>query len=116
MAILDYLKSHKTVDLLKLRDDKGYTVLHSASFKSSDSTVKCLLSCARDISLSGKNEKQKNTLIKDWVNIPSRDEQFTALHMASFRGNFKIIELLLENNANMHSVNKDGLTVMHTAA
>lgn len=110
------MKAHKTVDLLWLRDDKGYTVLHSASFKNSESMVKCLLQCARDISLSGQTEKQKNNLITEWINCPSRDEQFTALHMASFRGNYKIVELLIENKANIHAINKDGLTMMHTAA
>jgi ankyrin repeat protein len=115
-GVLDYLKGHRTVDLLKLRDDKGYTCLHSASFKNSEAMVKCLLSCARDITLQGKNEKAKNQAIKEWVNLPSRDEQFSALHMASFRGNFKIVEMLLENDASIHAINKDGLTMMHTSA
>lgn len=44
------------------------------------------------------------------------DEGFTALHFASYNGNFEMIKLLLENGADMHKRNKYGSSVLHVAA
>ena len=90
IGLLDYLRGNR-VDLTKLRNEKGYTVIHLASFKGNDSLVKILFSMAKDKSLEGKLEAEKYGLIKQWVNIKTSQDEFTALHMASYSGNWKIV-------------------------
>jgi len=34
-------------------------------------------------------------MIKEWVDAPT-DEQFTAIHFATYHGNFELIKLLVE--------------------
>ena len=41
---------------------------------------------------------------------------FTALHYASFRGNVKLCEKLIENFADINLINNNGLNVIHMAA
>jgi palmitoyltransferase len=38
------------------------------------------------------------------------------LHYAAFFGNFNIINLLLDNGANVFAVNSSGINMMHVAA
>lgn len=60
--------------------------------------------------------EDKKKALTNWVNYQT-DEGFTALHFATYHGNFPLIKFLVENaNANIHSKNKFGSTVMHVAA
>lgn len=115
LGTLNFLSTH-FVDLTKLRDSRGYTVLHVVAYKGLESMCKMLLQLARDRSLTEYDEKEKQKRIKDWVNIRTTEDEFTALHMASFSGKYSIVSLLIENKANIYAVNKDGLNMLHTAA
>ena len=115
IGLLEYLRTNK-IDLTKLRNEKGYTVLHLASFKGNDSIIKILFSMAKDKSLQGKLEAEKYGLVKQWVNFKTLTDEFTALHMASFSGNWKIVKTLLDHGANINAINKDGLNMLHTSA
>lgn len=75
-----------------------------------------LISVAKDKCLEGLDSNAKTERIKEWVNVKTKDDEFTALHMASFSGKYTIISMLIENKANIYSVNKDGLNMLHTAA
>ncbi len=57
------------------------------------------------------NEKQ----LKIYVNKKAQNG-FTALHYASFRGNVKLCEKLIENFADINLINNNGLNVIHMAA
>ena len=51
-----------------------------------------------------------------WTNSPT-DEEFTALHFATYHGNAQLIKFLIENcDADIHKKNKYGSTVLHVAA
>lgn len=52
--------------------------------------------------------------LKKWVNTPT-EQGYTAIHYASYRGNIDIINLLIENGAEVEVVNKRGLNVLHMA-
>ena len=53
----------------------------------------------------------------DWVNAnASSEDNFTALHFASFFGNLALIKLLVKHGANVHSVNHLGINMVHVAA
>ena len=62
------------------------------------------------------DEKERKKQIKHWVNIKTTEDEFTALHMASFSGKYSIVRMLIENKANIYAINKDGLNMLHTAA
>lgn len=57
------------------------------------------------------NEKQ----LKIYINKKAQNG-FTALHYASFRGNIKLCEKLIENFADINLINNNGLNVIHMAA
>ena len=44
------------------------------------------------------------------------EEGFTPLHFASFHGNIELIRLLIGYDANIFSVNKQGINMLHVAA
>jgi palmitoyltransferase len=44
------------------------------------------------------------------------DEGFTALHLASYRGNLRLIEMLEAEGADSKIRNLNNMTVLHTAA
>ena len=71
---------------------------------------------------SDKNSKQfisfeeKKIKMTEWVNAQT-DEGFTALHFATYHGNFPLIKYLIDNaNADMSITNKFGSSVLHIAA
>lgn len=55
-------------------------------------------------------------MIKDWVNQPT-DEKFTAIHFATYHGNFELIRMLVEDlGADFKVQNVFGSSVIHVAA
>jgi ankyrin repeat protein len=55
------------------------------------------------------------SMVKNWVNARS-DQGFTALHFASYRGNYELISLLIDEGAEVEVINNEGLNVLHMAA
>jgi palmitoyltransferase len=53
--------------------------------------------------------------IKMWVNKQS-EQGYTALHYAVYKGNIKIVKILIEYGANIDITNKRGLNVFHMSA
>ena len=54
-------------------------------------------------------------LLSEWTNEKT-EEEFTPLHLAAFRGNLRIIDLLVSNGAEISLENKQGLNCLHIAA
>lgn len=54
--------------------------------------------------------------LKNWANVKTTEDEFSALHMAAFSGKFSIVKMLIDIKANIYAVNKDGLNMLHTAA
>ena len=51
-----------------------------------------------------------------WVDKET-DEEFTAVHFATYHGNFDLIRVIVEEcGANFRQINKYGSSVMHIAA
>jgi hypothetical protein len=49
------------------------------------------------------------------INSQSEEEGITALHRASMNGQFEIVEYLIEQNADLHIIDKKGNTALHHA-
>jgi ankyrin repeat protein len=54
--------------------------------------------------------------LHDWVNQKTNADKFTALHLASFRGNVHNIKLLIREGADIYAKNKYGINMIHVAA
>lgn len=54
--------------------------------------------------------------MKRWVNAQTSRDSFTALHYASYMGNYELCKLLIEIGADTDTVNLNGLNVLHIAA
>ena len=68
-------------------------------------------------SLLSPEEREKNEQIfKDFINAKTQGDNQTALHYASFRGNIKIIKLLIENHAEINALTSGGYNMLHKAA
>lgn len=54
--------------------------------------------------------------LKDWVNKPT-DEDFTAVHFASYHGNLELVVKLVEElQADFSTTNMYGANVLHVAS
>jgi len=56
-----------------------------------------------------------NKEIENWVNQKSKNQGFTAIHYASYRGNIDIIKKLIEYKSNIEAINNRGINVIHMA-
>ena len=54
-------------------------------------------------------------ILKKWVNAKS-DNGYTALHFASYRGNYDMISSLIDEGAEVEAINNEGLNVLHLAS
>ncbi len=72
---------------------------------------------ALDKNLDGiRNFESKVTVLADWANAPT-DEEFTALHFATYHGNYNLIKFLIDNaKADITKRNKFGSSVLHIAS
>ena len=55
--------------------------------------------------------------LRNWINVQSRcDDSFTALHFASFFGNYEMIEYLILHGANPYATNDSDINMLHVGA
>jgi len=54
-------------------------------------------------------------ILKTWINYKN-NQGSTALHYASYKGNIELINILIENGADVEVVNNRGLNMLHFAA
>ena len=89
------------------KNNDNSTVLHISVFNKSYRITKMIIDYCKDFKDDCDLEK--------FVNVPN-DKGVTALHYASFIGNIKIIQLLIDNGANLEAETKRGLNILHYSA
>ena len=106
---------------MKKGDD--ITILHNACVNDKFNLVKLIIDNTKkrlhltpDSTLSSEEKSANEKIFKDFINAKTETEYLTALHYASFRGNIKIIKLLIENNAEVAAISYNGLNMLHKAA
>ena len=87
------------------KDNDNSTILHVSVFKKQFDITVLFIDYIKK-----KNEKGLTTFINE-----QNDQGVTAIHYASFRGNVKIINLLIENGADIYISTKRDLNVIHYA-
>ena len=105
---LDAFFENNKMPVSEFKDQKGYTLLHIACYKNIESIAFYIL---RKV----KNDEGPEQL-KRYILAKTKDEEFHAIHFASFRGNVKLCKKLLEEGADIYCRNKFGINVMHVAA
>mmetsp|Transcript_43314 Transcript_43314/g.41720 ORF Transcript_43314/g.41720 Transcript_43314/m.41720 type:complete len:155 (+) Transcript_43314:442-906(+) len=117
----EMLATHQEeIQLLEMRDSKDFTVLSFAAYKNQEEAFINMFNHALEFNLGllthFKTFEQKKDYLTRWVNYPT-DEGFTAIHFATYHGNFPLIKFLIETaGADVNKKNKFGSTVMHVAA
>jgi ankyrin repeat protein len=91
--------------------------LSYACYKNFEECFMILYDHALDKNLDGiRNFESKVTVLADWANAPT-DEEFTALHFATYHGNYNLIKFLIDNaKADITKRNKFGSSVLHIAS
>eukprot|EP01031_Cornospumella_fuschlensis_P028824 gene28824-34792_t len=94
-AVIDGYQHH--IDLTKFRGLHGFTLLHHAASRGHSSIVLELL----------KNNRESVHLRNDMRETP--------LHLAAYHGHLLLVDLLLDYNADINAINKDGETCLFYA-
>jgi ankyrin repeat protein len=110
--ILDFsntedIKEYLCDNFWEYRDKESFTILHRACYLE--------LYLIIIILLEELSKKKDETFVKNFVNLQST-MGYTAIHLASYRGNIDIIQILIEYGASVDITNSKGLNVLHIAS
>ena len=104
------------VNVIEIRDAKCFTALSFSCYKNSEEAFMILYNHALDYNVKDRRFDQKKQILSEWANSTT-DEEFTALHFATYHGSYNLIKFLIDNaQADIYKKNKFGSTVMHIAA
>ena len=84
--------------------------MHHAVLKCIPGKVEMLIKKVKEI--QGASDED----IKKWINSVTTQDQFTPLHLASFKGNMDAVHALMSHGADPNAENFFGLNMMHVAA
>ena len=114
---------NKDNNIWEIKKTENITVLHNAcAIDKTDVIITIIEKTKIRLKLNGANdilpqEKSENEIIfKDFINAKTDGDKQTALHYASFRGNIKVIKLLIANYAEINSLTHTGYNMIHKAA
>ena len=118
----DYILDKKN-EIWKIKKGDDITLLHSACVSDNFKLVKLIIESTKkrlnlisENSLSKEEKINNENIFKDFINAKTETEHLTALHYASFRGNIKIIKILIQNSANVQALTYNGLNMLHKGA
>ena len=96
--------------MVEQADEKGFTLLHHAVLKCTPGKVQTLIDFIKEL----QNASQEH--IKKWCNSLTKQDKFTPLHLASFKGNMDAVQSLMANGSDPMATNFFGLNMLHVAA
>ena len=113
---------NKDNKIWEIKKPENLTVLHNAcALDKTDVIITIIEKTKIRLGLDNKSnitseEKSQEKIFKDFINEQTEGDNQTALHYASFRGNIKIIKLLIANHADINSLTHTGYNMIHKAA
>ena len=113
----------KNIKIWEQKLAENFTILHSACASDKTDIIITIIEKTKirlgldDKSVLTPEEKSENEKIfNDFINAKTDGDNQTALHLASFRGNIKIIKLLIANHAEINALTTNGYNMIHKAA
>ena len=117
-----YILNEKN-EIWNVKRGDDITMLHSACVFDNYKIVRIIveltkkrLKLSQEFSLSNEEKERNEKIFKYFINSKTQTEHLTPLHYASFRGNMKIIKLLIENHADINALSLNGLNMLHKAS
>ena len=104
--IREVLNDNKEIWKYKSREYDGSTILHISVFRKLYDIVKIIIDFCKDKNKDG---------LKDFINEKNKMGT-TAIHFAAFKGDVKIIKLLIENGADIYATTNRELNIFHYSA
>ena len=107
----------------EIKLSENFTVLHNACACDKTDIVitiiektKIRLGLDNKSTLTSEEKSEKEKIFKEFINAKTDGDNQTALHLASFRGNIKVIKILIANYAEINALTKNGYNMIHKAA
>jgi len=120
--LTDFILSEEN-EIWNIKRGENLTVLHNACAIDKTNVIETIIEQTKkrlklnaDSSLSEDEKKANEEIFKGFINAKTQGDNQTALHYASFRGNIKIIKLLIENHAEINALTSNGYNMLHKAA
>ena len=120
--LTEYILNEKN-EIWKVKRVDDLTVLHNACAIDKTRMAETIIEQTKkrlklnsESILSPEERENNETIFKDFINAKTLGDNQTALHYASFRGNIKIIKLLIENHADIKALTLGGYNMLHKAA
>ena len=114
---------NKDNKIWEIKKPENLTVLHNACALDKTDVIitiiektKIRLGLDNKSNITFEEKSQNEKTFKDFINEQTEGDNQTALHYASFRGNIKIIKLLIANHADINSLTHTGYNMIHKAA
>ena len=114
---------NKDNKIWEIKKPENLTVLHNACALDKTDVIitiiektKIRLGLDNKSNIISEEKSQNEKIFKDFINEQTAGDNQTALHYASFRGNIKIIKLLIANHADINSLTHTGYNMIHKAA
>ncbi|KAL4490786.1 hypothetical protein ABPG72_021840 [Tetrahymena utriculariae] len=110
------LKLNYNLDITSFADRKNYTLAHKIVLNQNITHLQEVTDYVKKYFKQKRLQQldiQQN--VANWFNIKT-EGGFTALHFASYRGDLKIIQFLINNGADIQARNSKGLNSVHIAA
>ncbi|KAL4461578.1 hypothetical protein ABPG74_016202 [Tetrahymena malaccensis] len=110
------LIQNQNLDITSFADRKNYTLAHKIVLNQNIAYLQMTTDYVkRYFRYNRQQEADIKQNVADWLNSKT-EGGFTALHFASYRGDLKIINFLINNGADIHAKNSKGLNSIHIAA
>ena len=107
----------------EIKLSENFTLLHRACAMDKTDIIitiidktKIRLGLDANSNLSPEEKSANEKIFKDFINAKTDGDNQTALHLSSFRGNIKIIKLLIANHAEINALTSNGYNMIHKAA
>ena len=107
----------------EIKKAENLTVLHNACAVDKVDMIEAIIEKTKkrlglysQSNLTSEKKEENEKIFKDFINAKTDGDSQTALHYASFRGNIKVIKLLILNHAEINTLTFTGYNMIHKAA
>ena len=120
--LYNYILDKKN-EIWNIKKGDDINILHSACVLDNFKFVKLIIEATKkrlelisEKPISPEKKENSEKIFKDFINAKTETEYLTPLHYAAYRGNIKVIELLIQNSANVNALSYNGLNMLHKGA